>query len=315
MNSNLNYERFQVILDTLCLVMTADGRASRSERKRIQELMERMQAPWSSDDINSKIDEFLIGLDSAKFKKSLNAVCQKVPNLLKPHDCEVLLKCIGSVAAADGKVHDLEVKVKDRIVSALKKAQSIKSNQESARKSNEEHGHKPLNVNSASPSSDATGGNTHDSHDWSETFRPLARITRNRSGVGCFRLLALFGVFGGLFIILDDQWYWAFVVLFGGGFLVQLLRPPPWPDCPACGRGFTRLGPYCPNCGGKFDVEATAKQAFCSECPLRMSIGLLSKAPVRNALFRVKDRSELVPISYCTHCRARLGGESVLEKD
>ncbi len=170
-----------------------------------------------------------------------------------------------------------------------------------------------FNHNSASPSSDATGGNTHDSHDWSETFRPHARITHNRNGlVGCFGTLAVFGVGIGLLFILDDQWYWAFVVMLGGTFLVQLLRPPPWPDCPACGRGFTRLGPYCPNCGGKFDVEATAKQAFCSECPLRMNIGLLSKAPVRNALFRRRGQSELVPISYCTHCRARLGGESVL---
>ena len=115
-------ERFQLILEALCLVMCASGRASRNKKHLIRDLMKRLQAPWSEDETKGKVKEFLAGLDSAKFKQSLNDVCKKVPQLLKPQEREVLLKCVDSVTKADESADEKELKVRDRITAAINQA-------------------------------------------------------------------------------------------------------------------------------------------------------------------------------------------------
>ena len=115
-------ERLQLILEALCLVMCANGRASRDEQHSIRELMKRLNAPWSEDETKSKVKQFLLELDSAKFKQSLNDVCKKIPQLLKPQEREVLLKCIDSLAKSDGSVDEKEWKVRDRITAAINQA-------------------------------------------------------------------------------------------------------------------------------------------------------------------------------------------------
>ena len=115
-------EQFQLILEALCLVMCANGRASRSKKHLIRDLMKRLHAPWSEDETKSKVKEFLAGLDSAKFKQSLNDVCKKVPQFLKPQECEILLKCVDSVAKSDGSVDEKESKVLDLITAAINQA-------------------------------------------------------------------------------------------------------------------------------------------------------------------------------------------------
>lgn len=155
------------------------------------------------------------------------------------------------------------------------------------------------------------------SPDWRETFRPQARFTRTRHKLFnfCGILLAV-GGFMGIAFSAPDAWYWGLAFATGVMLVLGVLSPRPWPDCPACGRGFSRFGAYCPACGRKFDHAATAKRAFCSACGFVMHIWdwiyYWSKAPVRKIRLARRQgrgkrhRYEIIPVRYCMHCRARL---------
>lgn len=109
-------------------------------------------------------------------------------------------------------------------------------------------------------------------------------------------------------------WYLWPVIGFGLFAIVRQLLPRPWPDCPACGRGFNSLGHYCPNCGGELDRDTRGSRASCLNCEKEMRVTYWSKAPVRQYYASTEDVGgpaqltyEFVPIRYCMHCRARLG--------
>jgi hypothetical protein len=147
--------------------------------------------------------------------------------------------------------------------------------------------------------------------DWSKTFQAQARRTRRLyESVGCFGVVAIFVVFITLLLSSHGDglpWYWAFVAGAAGVALLVWFRPAPWPDCPACGRSFRRLGPHCPHCGGRLPADATPTRADCPGCGYHMTI--VGKAPCHNQknLQSSSNRYRLVPVRYCTHCRARLG--------
>lgn len=145
---------------------------------------------------------------------------------------------------------------------------------------------------------------------WRHTFQTQARRTRKRHEiVGCLGLVVVFGLFSSLLLLSDPDrvpWYWAFFAGGAGIVLMVWLRPAPWPKCPACSGTFRRLGTYCPHCGSEFPDGSTPKRADCSACGRRMTI--VSKAPQyqQERHTSADYRFRLVPIHYCTHCRARL---------
>jgi hypothetical protein len=147
--------------------------------------------------------------------------------------------------------------------------------------------------------------------DWSETFPAQARRTRKRhEAVGCLGIVAVFGVFIVLLFWSHGDglpWYWAFVAGGVGIGLLVWLRPAPWPDCPACGGSFRRLGPHCPHCGDRLPADATPRRADCPGCGSQMVIS--DKAPRYKQQYQGSSgfRYQLVPVRYCTHCRAQLG--------
>lgn len=131
------------------------------------------------------------------------------------------------------------------------------------------------------------------------------RCQKRHQSVGCFGLAAVMAVF--LTVLFTCPWYWAFLALGAGVFVLDRLRPGPWPNCPACAASFRSLGSYCPNCGDDLPPEATSRKASCGACGYDMFIS--SKAPMYKQRYgRSSDyRLKLVPVRYCTHCRVRLG--------
>lgn len=149
------------------------------------------------------------------------------------------------------------------------------------------------------------------SEDWQEAFQAQARRTRKRhAAFGCFGILAVFTIFVSLLFLSHPArfpWYWAFVAGAAGTALLVWLRPAPRPNCPACSGSFRRLGAYCPHCGERLSTDATPTRADCAGCGYRMSI--VSKAPQFKQKYHISSdyKFRLVPIHYCTHCRAPLG--------
>ena len=151
----------------------------------------------------------------------------------------------------------------------------------------------------------------HSGEDWQEVFQAKAQRTRKRhESAGCFGVFLIGLTFVTLLLLSGEEtfaWYWAFIGLAAGVAALVWLRPAPWPKCPACSRSFSRLGGYCPSCGKELGGEASAKRAKCAGCEYEMSI--VSKAPSykygsqRSSGYKFK----LVPVNYCTFCKARLG--------
>jgi len=166
--------------------------------------------------------------------------------------------------------------------------------------------------NSAAGKPNSTDG---DNTDWRAIFQFAVRQRRFRhnliTGMG---LIPALGIFLWLLYFGDGpvSWVYAFAILGIAILFYELLRPCPWPDCPACGVDFSELGSYCPECGGPLAGDSRPRQAFCSHCDRLISI--VAKTPShklhRQGALGMKSgeyRLFVIPIHYCTHCRAKLG--------
>lgn len=170
--------------------------------------------------------------------------------------------------------------------------------------------------------------------DYRNEFQPkLEHTTKRRQKIGCLGFLVVFVTVVLLALLWPDHlaWYWALPVLVLEVLVFWWLAPA-WPNCPACGRGFARLGFYCSDCGNELPNDATPKQAYCPHC--RYVVEIVSKrpkakryrglpsvgsmTPLRDGISRSPHPKEgplvlseyryvPVPLRYCPHCRARLG--------
>jgi hypothetical protein len=147
--------------------------------------------------------------------------------------------------------------------------------------------------------------------DWREAFQSQARRARKlHESVACLGLVLVLGLFASVLFLSHPNrypWYWAFVAAGIGVLILVWLRPAPWPRCPACSGTFRRLGAFCPHCGVPLPADATPKRAACPACGYCMCI--VAKAPCYREKYHMSSdyKFRLVPVRYCTHCRARLG--------
>ncbi len=111
---------FPVLMDALCCVMVADGRASRSEKARIQKLMNTLKAPWGEDLIDQKMAEFVERVKRNGYAVVLKETCESVKLFKKAGKEKTLSQCLDAVAGADGVVDDAEERICERFRIALR---------------------------------------------------------------------------------------------------------------------------------------------------------------------------------------------------
>ena len=107
------------LLDVMCCVMVADGRASKSERVRIRQLLAKLNVPWDPVHIERKLAEFVERVRCKGYSTVLAEACANAAIFKGTGNEQTLLRCLDAVAAADGTVDVAERKVCDRIRSAL----------------------------------------------------------------------------------------------------------------------------------------------------------------------------------------------------
>lgn len=112
-------ELYETLFNVLCCVMVADGRASRSERIRIGELMRRVQAPWTPDLIEDRISAFIEQVQTSGYNRVMSEALSRVPCFKQIGRQDVLLKCMDSLASADGKLAPKEQALCERIREAV----------------------------------------------------------------------------------------------------------------------------------------------------------------------------------------------------
>jgi uncharacterized tellurite resistance protein B-like protein len=107
---------FPILLDVLCCLMVADGRASRSEKRCIHDLMIELHSPWNDSEIDDRIAQFIAWVQTDGYRKALAVSLKDVEVFKQVGRQDVLLKCLDSVAKADEKMTDRELQLCQRIM-------------------------------------------------------------------------------------------------------------------------------------------------------------------------------------------------------
>lgn len=110
---------FDVLMDALCCIMVSDQRVSRSERKRIHELMIQVKCPWDSSAIDRRIEGFIAQVKDGKYRSLLETTCESVKAFKTRGKAKTLLTCLEALAKADGKIEEAERRVYERFKKAL----------------------------------------------------------------------------------------------------------------------------------------------------------------------------------------------------
>ncbi len=106
---------FDVMLEILCCLMVADGRASSAEKKRIREIMTKVRSPWSDSQIDDRISSFIDRVKTDGYRRTLDRALKDVQLFKHMGKQDVLLKCLDVVAHADGTVSDRELQLCQRV--------------------------------------------------------------------------------------------------------------------------------------------------------------------------------------------------------
>lgn len=107
------------LLEIVCCVMVADGRATAKERSAIRDVMKRVDAGWSPHDHDEQVMAFIEDVRKCGFSAVLNRVVNRV-SIFKEFGCEhVLTKAVDLVGNIDGKKSERVRKVCERILDAL----------------------------------------------------------------------------------------------------------------------------------------------------------------------------------------------------
>lgn len=106
---------FHAMLDILCCVMVADGRASRSEKRCIHELMTKLGSPWNDSEVTKRISAFIERVRKDGYQETLALALKEVKLFKRLGKQGVLLRCLDAVARADGNVTDKEFQLCRRV--------------------------------------------------------------------------------------------------------------------------------------------------------------------------------------------------------
>lgn len=105
----------QALFQSLCCIMVADGRASRTERVKIMDVMRKMKSGWTESQCDTQIDLFIENVKTIGYSKVLNEALDGLTLFRSTGHEATVLKCIEVVALADGKIdqreHDLVARI------------------------------------------------------------------------------------------------------------------------------------------------------------------------------------------------------------
>ncbi|MGZ0169762.1 MAG: hypothetical protein ACKVHE_09410 [Planctomycetales bacterium] len=110
--------RFEILLDVLCCVMTADGKASGSEKQQVAALMEEAGCQWTTDELGERISRFVSRVRTMGFPDVLHWTCDDARLLFNTGQGKFLEDHL-RIAEAAPEIRPSERKVIDQICESL----------------------------------------------------------------------------------------------------------------------------------------------------------------------------------------------------
>jgi len=114
----------QALFQSLCCVMVADGRGSRTERAKIMDVMRKMKSGWTESHCETQIDQLIANVNSNGYSTVLNDALEGLLLFQKTGHEATVLKCIEAVAMSDGKIDQREREFVNKIAQLLGTAPS-----------------------------------------------------------------------------------------------------------------------------------------------------------------------------------------------
>jgi len=93
--------------------MFADGQASKAERAKIQQLMQRIRVPLDETEVDGRMRDFRNRATSEGLKTIVQDVCSRVSTIREPCQKEALHKCLDHVMSADAEIHVKETAIRN----------------------------------------------------------------------------------------------------------------------------------------------------------------------------------------------------------
>jgi len=98
----------QALFQSLCCIIVADGRASRTERVKIMDVMRKMKSGWTESQCDMQIDLFIERVKDTGYSEVLNEALDGVKLFRDTGHGATVVNCIKVVALADGKIDQRE---------------------------------------------------------------------------------------------------------------------------------------------------------------------------------------------------------------
>ena len=117
--AHISDNAFDVLIEVLCCVMVADGRASTSEKKCIRDLMAAVRASWTDCKVEAHITVFIGRVQKDGYRRTLASALKAVEVFKHTDKQSVLIQCLDAVVAADEQLDDREIQLCQRIKSCL----------------------------------------------------------------------------------------------------------------------------------------------------------------------------------------------------
>lgn len=119
-SSKTQANTYEALLHATCLIMVADGKVSQKEKVQIQDIMERVNAPWSQEDVSSHIERFVTRVREQGLANVVRSTQRDVRVFREPQKLAQLRKCLNMVMAVDGEISDRERKMAESLLRAAK---------------------------------------------------------------------------------------------------------------------------------------------------------------------------------------------------
>lgn len=109
-----------LLFDLLCCMMVADGHISASEVSKINQIMSKIRPGWTDEHCRARIETFMRKVESHGYSLVLEETLSFLKMIKEQGRQQILIKCVESVASADGSFSDREQRLVQRIRAELK---------------------------------------------------------------------------------------------------------------------------------------------------------------------------------------------------
>jgi len=99
------------LLNALCCVMVADGRASRSEKAQIRQMMAEAGVLWDEHETDMRVASFIERIGRDGYRRILAAMLDEIPRFKADGASELLINCVERLIQSDGQATDRELQL------------------------------------------------------------------------------------------------------------------------------------------------------------------------------------------------------------